>query len=344
MTRKRQLALFGAGLLGLLVIFAVVYRRHSCPTNVVVYAWRLPSGQVFIAEDSQNRRLQEYRRHEQLDKVVAPEPSDFKQILALAIWASHQFPPTQPFPIYPPWNAHVILDWIRAGKTGGYCAQYGLVFGQACQSFGFFPRYVDIASPANAGGHFTTEVYVPSLKQWVVFEPTWGIYYTDEQGRPLDALALHQFAVGQRKGRVIERPRQVHAAGWPQMYYYFRYYLRNNFLTVPAFAKLLPNRQVVFAPDRLAWKDSFTDNEENWHKAVLSADPSDFRFELRSIADPVIECRSPDDLFHVMASNPPFLIRKLLISRNNLLRVVSEDMVHDPSYQPLTKKRARNLL
>src|SRR5262245_38060043 len=97
---------------------------------VTVYAFRLPSG-MFVAEDSQHPRLKQYLEHEHLDQVIKPHKSDLDQILALAKWTSQQWTAGTPFPHYPPWDAQVILDRIRRGKTGGFCAQYAFVFGQA---------------------------------------------------------------------------------------------------------------------------------------------------------------------------------------------------------------------
>src|SRR5579864_114815 len=97
------------------------YHKKHCADPVTVYAWRMPSGPIFIAEDPLNPKLQEYRRSEHLDRIVEPHKTDFKKVLALAEWASRQFVASTPFPHYPPWDAQVILHRIRRGQTGGYC-------------------------------------------------------------------------------------------------------------------------------------------------------------------------------------------------------------------------------
>ena len=130
-------------------------------------------------------------------------------------WLWPDGPPTNlqpriPFRIIRPGTARSFSDRIRRGKTGGFCAQYAFVFGEACLSAGYIPRYLDLASPENPGGHFTTEVYVPSLKKWVVFEAEWGFYYVDAHGNPLSALDLHDWATGVRKDPYREVPIQVH--------------------------------------------------------------------------------------------------------------------------------------
>jgi hypothetical protein len=95
---------------------------------------------------------------------------------------------------------------IRAGETGGFCAQYALVFGQSCQSLGYQVRYCDLASAGGENSHFVPEVYLPSLHRWVVFEPQFGHSYMNEQGAPLGVLDLHEIAIGLRAGRVFAAP------------------------------------------------------------------------------------------------------------------------------------------
>src|SRR5690242_14151594 len=127
------------------------YEQRRANRMETVYAFRTPSGGLFIEEDFQNPKLQEYRRAEHLDDVVKPYKSDLERILALAKWTSKQWAASSPLPNYPPWDGSVILDRIRRGVTGGFCAQYAFVFGQACQSFGYIVRYLDLSSPESPG-------------------------------------------------------------------------------------------------------------------------------------------------------------------------------------------------
>jgi hypothetical protein len=337
--KKRRFFFFLAcGIIAIVCGFGVLHgqsRRSNGP--VILSIWRLPSGAIFFAEDTSNSQLQAYRKREHLDDVVRAADSDFLKILTLAQWTSRQFVASQPAPRYPPWNAQIILDWIRGGVTGGYCAQYAFVFGQACQSLGYQPRYLDIAAPDGArGGHFTTEIYVPSLKRWIVFEPEWGYYYADKQGRPLDALDLHRLAVGQRKETVYKLPTKEKVdPQWLKLFYYFRYYLRNNFLSVPVFIKTLPTGQILFERYRLAWKDAYTDNQADRSKALFSSDTAEFRYPLKSSDAKLMVFKTAPDLYRFIQAQEPFTVCRFSLPKKTLSRMVEGDFVRDSTYHPL---------
>jgi hypothetical protein len=324
--------------LGVLGAGTKIYLAHKrCPTTPVdIYALRLPSGAIFLSEDPHNPRLQNYMHHEHLDEVVRPYKTDFEKILALAQWTSVQFQPTSPFPHYPPWDGQVILDRIRGGKTGGFCAQYAFVFGQACQSVGFIPRYLDLAAPENLGGHFTTEVYVPSLHKWVVFEPEWGMYYTDQAGHPLSAIELHEWAIGRRKDPYIEMPKTAHKdTSWIHLFYYFRYYLRNNFLTVPVYVRG-DGGQMGFEPYRMIWNDpSLSIDPKFLSDAIPSADAKDFQFPIHAESIPEFTWKKPGDFYKVMASQPVYQLCKIHIPQNRLVRLIKKDFINNPAYHRL---------
>ena len=76
--------------------------------------------------------LRPLRKREQLDKVVTGVKNDIEVFLQLMKWVRSQWSPSRPDP-YPPIDAIVILDKIRAGETGGFCAQYCFVLVQCLQ-------------------------------------------------------------------------------------------------------------------------------------------------------------------------------------------------------------------
>lgn len=225
------------GLLGLVLaaVLSLSWYRSSHPVTVSVA--RLPSGRIFVMEDSGHSALQSFRKQEGIDRVVAAGGKDeFGRLLSLAKWTSQLFPVTTPLPNYPPWNAAELLRLIRAGETGGFCSQYAFVFAQSCQSLGYQVRYCDLVAADAVNSHFVPEVYLPSRRRWVVFEPQFGSSYTDGQGTPLGVIDLHEIQRGLRAGRVFEAPSGIPV---PQerikLFHYYRYYQRNNFLSVPAF-------------------------------------------------------------------------------------------------------------
>lgn len=223
------------GFLLVMLAAALFLYWYSANRLVTVYVTRLPSGTIFLMEDSRHPALQRFRKQEGVDRVVAAGGDELGRLQELAKWTSRLFQATTPFPDYPPWNAAELLRSIRAGETGGFCAQYAIVFGQSCQSLGYQVRYCDLASPGGENSHFVPEVYLPSRRRWVVFEPQFGFFYTDGQGTPLGVLDLHEIQLGLRAGRVLEAPAGVPAP--PEriaLFHSYRLYQRNNFLSVPA--------------------------------------------------------------------------------------------------------------
>lgn len=203
---------------------------------VAVYVTRLPSGLIFLTEDPIHPELQRFRKQEGIDQVVGSGGDELVRLQALAKWTSRLFPATTPFPDYPPWDAAESLRSIRDGETGGFCAQYALIFGQGCQSLGYQVRYSDLASADLQHSHFVPEVYLPSRRRWVVFEPQFGFSYTDEQGTPLGVLDLNEIQLGHRAGKVFKAPGgDPVPRGGIGLFHHYRYYQRNNFLSVPAY-------------------------------------------------------------------------------------------------------------
>lgn len=151
-------------------------------------------GWQFTYLPSSHPVLQRLREQEHLDDVIAPAKSHLEKVLLLKRWVGTQWRFGNPAP-YPPWNALVILDWIRSGKTGGFCGQYAMVFLQALRSVGIQARYVELGTKANPGCHFTTEVWLEDFNKWAVVDatalPTMTCYYARD-GVPQSALELHR--------------------------------------------------------------------------------------------------------------------------------------------------------
>lgn len=125
------------------------------------------------------------------------------KLVRLCHWTHRQWEPGDPKP-YPPWNALAVLDLIRAGKTRGFCAQYAQVFAQACLSFGWQSRYLELGPKEDPCAHFTTEVWVDPLGKWVVLDPFHAVWY-ERDGRPLSGLEVHQALVAGEAAKVIVR-------------------------------------------------------------------------------------------------------------------------------------------
>lgn len=188
-------------------------------------------------------RLAELAAREHLAAVVAGIPREFDQLVRVQDWVNAQWPDGTPDP-YPPWNALTVLDWIRSGKTGGFCAQYSQVFLQSLAALGYSARYIEIGSRDNPYAHYLTEVWSNDYDKWVVMDADYNLHF-ERQGIPLSAQEVHDALVASALGDVVTMAgtaRGGHAtpAMWPQrtaeLYYYLRYHLHAAHLSRPELA------------------------------------------------------------------------------------------------------------
>lgn len=185
-------------------------------------------------------RLDLLRTRERLDSVIAGSATEFEALLRLKDWVAAQFPHADPIP-YPPWDAIIVLDQIRAGITGGFCAQYSQVLLQSLASLGVPARYVEIGTNANPINHFPIEAWSNDFGKWVLLDADFNVHY-QKNGVPLSAVEVHDAYVSGEaasvtvvEGTALEGHPRV--ADWPhrtlELYYYLRYALKANHVAAP---------------------------------------------------------------------------------------------------------------
>ena len=166
-------AIGGAVFIFVKVPFIIVVRGNN--------GHALTASYNFSEDDFSHPRLKLLRRQERLDQVVAPGRTQFEKIVLLRKWVSRQWKTQTPF-YYPAWDAVEILDLARRNNRG-FCAQYAIVFLQACQSMGIHARYVDLDS------HFATQVWSDDFNRWIFMDPTNDVHY-EKNGAPLSMRDL----------------------------------------------------------------------------------------------------------------------------------------------------------
>jgi hypothetical protein len=134
-------------------------------------------------DDFRHPRLQLLRRREHLDEVVSTATTQFETIVLLRAWVHRQWESGGSF-YYPPWDAVEILDLARKYGNRGFCAQYAIVFLQACQSLGIHARYVDLP------GHFVVAVWSDDYDRWVLMDPSNDVNY-ERDGIPMRGRDLY---------------------------------------------------------------------------------------------------------------------------------------------------------
>ena len=185
-------------------------------------------------------RIEQLAAREGLTDVVAGAATEFEAVLTLKEWVAAQFPHTNPEP-YPPWDALIILDAIRGGLTGGFCAQYSQVLLQSLAALGYPARYVEIGRVDNPFSHFPVEYWSNQFNKWVVLDADFNLHF-EKGGVALSALEVHEAFVSGTADTVTivegtARAGHPSASDWPhrtlELYYYLRYHLKANHVSAP---------------------------------------------------------------------------------------------------------------
>lgn len=182
--------------------------------------------------------LAELREAEGLEAIAGSGP-DFERVVNLLHWTSAQWEPGRPDP-YPPFDAKIILQEIRAGRTGGFCAQYNYVFVQAVASLGIPARYVTVVN------HEVTEVWIEELDKWVCFDPLHDAYFTDARGTP---LSVYEMSAALRAGEpmtIVGKHRTEDEAKHLQKFRSFAMWLKNDLASSPMNFADIPHHKVHY--------------------------------------------------------------------------------------------------
>jgi hypothetical protein len=217
---------------------AVVLSQVPSVSGPVVEA--APPSLGFRFERPDHPRLAELAERERLRDLIRPGATPFEQILSVKDWAAGQWPAGNPNP-YPPWDALIVLDWIRAGTTGGFCAQYSQLLLQSLAALGFRARYVEIGAIENPYAHYVVEVWSPDHGKWVLMDADYNLHF-ERNGVPLSALDIHDAlldstAVDLDVVRGTVREGHSTPDAWSlrtaELYYYVRYHLKANHISEP---------------------------------------------------------------------------------------------------------------
>jgi Transglutaminase-like superfamily len=231
-------------------------------------------------------RIQQLAAREGLDAVVAGAASEFEAVLKLKEWVAAQFPHTNPEP-YPPWDALIILDAIRGGLTGGFCAQYSQVLLQSLAAFGIPARYLEVGTAANPFNHFPLEFWSNQFNKWVLLDADFNLHF-ERNGLPLSALEVHEALVtgAAASVNVVEGAfRTGHPSpgdlplGTRELYYYMRYHLKADHVWAPAEAPF--DRW----NDMVEWTDSHT---VPWESSTVPSPFPNEKVTARVTNDPAV--------------------------------------------------------
>jgi hypothetical protein len=326
MARLKQ-PLFGA-LLAVVLLLAGSAAQSELILVTAEQNGEFPASSYTLQEDDfHHPRLELLRSREKLDEVVAPAATQFETILRLRSWARRQWESSDDF-YYPPWDAVEILDLARNHDNRGFCAQYAIVFLQACQSLGIHARYVDLP------GHFAVAVWSDDYDRWVLMDPSNDLYY-ERDGLPMRGRDLHRAYLDGAVGGIVQvdsqgrrravsreelasyrlysidmaadqisRPVEVKVNGRTS-----RLVHATDYRTYPRFSR----DSMVLTSDFLAWKSRGADASST--RRPETQDPDEFRYALNQTIVFMANERLREGIVKValLSSNSPtfqrFLIR-----------------------------------
>ena len=212
---------------------------------------------IFKFDPFDNQTLLQLRQNEKLDDVFVGD-SEFEKTLRLKNWVKSLWDHSVPAP-FPPYNAVVILDWIRSGQTGGWCGQYSIVLLQSLLSLGYQARYIEIGNKSNPYAHFMVEVWSNQFNKWIALDADYNVHW-EAHGVPLSALEIHDAYVKNKVNEldVIKGERMDPYANpdwWPdkmsELFYYYRVTSQLDQLTRPDY----PYSRMS---DYVEWNDNLT--------------------------------------------------------------------------------------
>ena len=267
-----------------------------------------PRSWLFHYERLDHPELKILRENEGLEVMVKDAESDLGKALLLSDWTNSQWKQGVPDP-YPPWNANTILKMARDTGNGGFCAQYAVVFVQACLSMGIQARYVDLNSgKVGDSGHFSAEVWSSDLDKWVAVDPFYNRYFKSE-GKPLGALEIHQqIAMGKAekisviKGNGKNADANTGSTSIKNIIDHYRQLavdMRTDHLSSP---QHFWDRRATY----LSWKDEITDGRPDIFRLIVS-DTEEFNFSMNRVQVMVQQQSRPKNILLMLRTNTPGL-------------------------------------
>jgi hypothetical protein len=176
-------------------VWTALERRHAWRISID----RIDSRKAAIAKlpyawaDMDNRRAAAFRARHRLDDVVAGSADDWQALLRLRNWAF--FCIRNGDPSFGIEDLTTAVDASLSGATF-WCTFYAYTFVAAATSMGYTARHLGIDSDRADGApgthHGVCDVWVDSLRKWVVLDPHYDSHHE------LDGVPLNAEEIGRR--------------------------------------------------------------------------------------------------------------------------------------------------
>lgn len=179
-----------------------------------VYAGILKMSDVFHDDGKEieikyilNENRMELCEKYHIDKV-ADNNGDFKKAENLLIWLSANTYHKGDYDNHIHPDALSLLDYsFKNPQKGINCTALSIILSQCLAALGMKSRVLRLVpySPYDVDCHVVCETYVAELKKWIMLDPTFGTYVTDENNMPLSVWEIRTRLADKKEIRFFEK-------------------------------------------------------------------------------------------------------------------------------------------
>ena len=156
--------------------------------------------EIHFSYDNDNFQYINLKNDYQIESI-AGDGDDFSKAVKLLHWVSNYIYHKGDYDGTMAHNTLSLLDYAYdKGKSYGInCVALATILSDCLLSLGLKARRVFImpCSPYDGDNHVVTHVYCREMNKWVMFDPTYNAYFSDEQGKYLSLLELRNYLADQ---------------------------------------------------------------------------------------------------------------------------------------------------
>ena len=132
-----------------------------------------------------------------LDEITAGY-EDVNLMRVLLSWVSNNFPHHGNSGMPDNRDAMSIIEYVRENPRGINCRGLAILLAEVLRLYGIEAKHITVMAPEDEHPvHVVTHAFSRELKQWIMLDPTFGIYLTDENGNFMNLYTLRRaFANG----------------------------------------------------------------------------------------------------------------------------------------------------
>lgn len=159
------------------------------------------NAQIRFAYDCSNAEFDRLKRAYQLE-AVAGAGTDFEKAVRLLEWVSGHLYYKGNFNADIPYNALMLLEYAydKGAACGISCVALATVLSGCLLAVGLKARRVLImpCSPYDGDSHAVVQVFIGEMNKWVMLDPTYSAYLTNDRKEPLSLLELRACLAAQK--------------------------------------------------------------------------------------------------------------------------------------------------